>query len=152
MNTRTYPNAGRRWSLDKKTFLDWWPVWTQGLAWLIIATVAWTKIIEKVNGQGGRVDLNTRDLKTLEGAMGQMQDELNEYRRDAQDSARGLARVEKGVENVHDSVNQSALQLGSQLHAMEKAIQEKDVRTQVRLTRIETVAKIEDKIGPLPTE
>lgn len=138
--------------MNAKSFLDWWPVWTQAIAWIVVGAVAWTKIVEKVNGQGGRVNENTKDLKTLEGAVDQIKDELSEYRRDAQDSARGLARVEKGVEAVNDSVNQSTLQLGAQLHAMDKAIQEKDVRTQVRLTRMETVAKIEDKIGPLPTD
>lgn len=84
--------------------------------------------------------------------MDRFERELSEYRRDAQDTSKGLARVEKGMEDLQEAINQSTLQLGSQLHSLDKAIQEKDVRTQVRLTRIETVTSIEKKIGPLPTE
>lgn len=133
-------------------FKDWWPLYVVILGWIVTAAVGWTKMTSKVNGQGSRVQTNADDLKTLAGTVARMERELTEYRRDASDAARGLARVEKGVDDIHETINQSNLQLGSQLNGIEKLINEKDSRTQIRLTRIETVGKIEEKIGPLPTE
>lgn len=131
---------------------DWWAIVIVILGWIITATVHWTRTTQKLNGLGGRVKRVEESCSATGGRMDRFEKELSEYRRDAQDASKGLARVEKGVEDVHEAINQGNLQLGSQIHAMEKAIQEKDVRTQVRLTRIETVTSIEKKIGPLPTE
>lgn len=131
---------------------DWWPFVVLILGWLVAATIQWTNTKNKLNGLGGRVRKVEESWATAGGRMDRFERELSEYRRDAQDSAKGLARVEKGIEDVHDSVNQSNLQLGTQLHTIEKLIEAKDKSSSVRLTRIETVQRIEEKVGPLPTE
>lgn len=138
--------------MNPKSFLDWWPVWTQSIIWLVILVIAYQKLVDKVNGQGERITENKASLDKTEGRVDRMEREMLEYRRDAQDAARGLARVEKGVEGLSDNVQQGNLGLGSLIHEVERKIDDKDRRTQVRLTRIETVAKIEEKIGPLPTD
>lgn len=138
--------------MDSKSFLDWWPVWTQTIAYVVIAIVGWQKLVEKVNGQGGRVTAVENRATTLETTVDRHDRDLFEYRRDAQEATKGLARVEKGIDAMSETITQGNIALGVQLAAMEKTIQEKDVRAQIRLTRIETVARIEDKIGPLPTE
>lgn len=131
---------------------DWWPLGVVILGWIASASMQWTKTTGQLNGLGGRVGRVEELHAQSEGRMNRFEKELSEYRRDAQDAAKGLARVEKGVEDVHEAINQGNLQIGSQIHAMEKALQDKDVRTQIRLTRIESVAKIEDKVGILHTE
>lgn len=142
---------------------DWLLLGGGILVWAFTVGVVWTKLVNKVDDQardhtkdmdgiGRRVTAVEASCSTSGGRMDRFEKELSEYRRDAQDASKGLARVEKGVDDIHETINQGNLQLGSQLHAIEKSIQEKDVRTQLRLTRIETVAKIEEKIGPLPTE
>lgn len=131
---------------------DWWPLFVVVAGWIVTAAVQWTNTKNKLNGLGGRVRKVEESCSASGGRMDRFERELSEYRRDAADTSKGLARVEKGVEDLGDSINQGNLQIGSQLHSMEKSMQEKDVRTQVRLTRIETVARIEDKLGPIPTE
>lgn len=138
--------------MTAKDVLDWWPLIAAIVGWIILAAVGWTKMTDKVNGQGGRIKKVEDACAQAGGRMDAFEKQLSEYRRDAQDSARGLARVEKGQDDLHEAVNQGNLQIGSQLHGIEKLIEQKDVRTQVRLTRIETVAKIEEKIGPLSTD
>lgn len=138
--------------MTAKDVLDWWPLIAAIVGWTIIASVAWTKMTDKVNGLGSRTKKNEDACAAAGGRMDSFEKQLLEYRRDAQESARGLARVEKGQEDLHETVNQGNLAIGSQLHGIEKLIEQKDVRTQVRLTRIETVARIEEKIGPLTTD
>lgn len=135
-----------------KTFLDWWPVWTQTIIWIVATAVAWTKLIEKVNGQGGRVTAVESNLATERGRMDRMERELTEYRRDAREAANGLSRIEQGVKDMADKIAEGNLALGSQLHNLKDMINEKDTKVQNRLVRMETVQRIEDKIGPIPTE
>lgn len=138
--------------MDAKTFLEWWPVWTQTLAWIIIGAVAWTRMIDKVNGQGGRITSVDGRVSKLEGTVDRHDKELLEYRRDTQEINRGMGRVEKGQVDMLEAVNQGNLQIGAQIHQLEKVVQEKDLKTQLRLRTIEVVNRIEDKIGPLPTD
>jgi archaellum component FlaC len=133
-------------------FKDWWPFAAMLLTQIVGMAVMWTRLVDKVNGQGERITLNASRIDTTDGKLGRMEREMSEYRHDAQMAASGLARLEKGVEGVNETVNQGNLAIGSQLHAMERLITDKDVRTQVRLTRIETVVKVEEKIGPIPVE
>lgn len=138
--------------MNAKTFLDWWPVWVQTVLWLIALVVAWTKLVDKVNGQGGRISAVAKTVATLEGTVERHDKELFEHRRDTQDLNRGMGRVEKGQTDMLEAINQGNLQLGAQMHQLEKSVQEKDLKTQLRLRTIEVVTKIEDKIGPLPTD
>lgn len=120
--------------------------------WIGSGAILWTKTTDKVNGLGVRVKKLENACSEQDGRMNRFERELSEYRRDAAEASRGIARVDKGVEDLNESINQSTLQLGAQLHALDKTITDRDTRTQVRLTRIETVAKIEEKIGPISTD
>lgn len=138
--------------MNPKSFLDWWPVWTQTLVWLVAFVVAWTKLVGKVNGQGGRITTVSRAVATLEGTVERHDKELFEHRRDTQDLNRGMGRLEKGITDVMEAVNQGNLQLGSQVQNLEKSVGDKDLKTQLRLRTLEVVGRIEEKIGALPTE
>lgn len=122
------------------------------VVWLVTIVVLWTKLTDRVDGFGDRVKVLESNYANQDGRMDRFERELNEYRRDALEGQRAFSRVEKSVDEVHEIINQGNLTLGSQLSDMQRMIQDKDTRTQVRLTRIETVTRVEAKIGPLPIE
>lgn len=131
---------------------DWWGLAVVLLGWVVAAAFGWAKIMERVNGLGGRVTTVETHDAAQDGRMDRMERELTEYRADAADAAKGQARVEKAVENLDDNVTQGNIQIGSQLHGIERLIESKDKETSNRLVRLETVAQIEKKLGPLPVD
>lgn len=138
--------------MNSKSFLDWWPVWTQTLLWVIAGAVAWTKMREQVNGLGKRLSVVEADCERRDGRMESLEKALTEYRGDSQRAVQGLAKVEKGVDALQETINNGNLAIGVQLHSIERSISDKDKETSNRLVRIETVQRIEQKIGPIPTE
>lgn len=131
---------------------DWWPLILSIICAIATGAVMWTRMTDKTNGLGRRVKIVEDGLSQEKGRTDRLERELAEYRRDASLASQATSRVERGVDDVREQVGQIAIQLGSQLHNIEKLIQEKDLRTQTRLVRIETIAKIEEKIGSLPIE
>ena len=133
--------------MNPKDIRDWlWIIVTIG-GYIVSGAVVWVKLTNKVNGLGGRVDVTEESGNLLRGRVDRIERELAEYRHDVQDAGNRMGRVEKAVDDVVEAVNQGNLQLGSQLHAIEKLIHDKDGRTRERLVRIETVAQIEKKLG-----
>lgn len=122
------------------------------VVWAFSLGVVWSKLITKVNGTGKRVHEVDSRVSKLEGRVGTMEQQLSEYRQDARRAADGLARLEKGVDDMRETVNNGNLAIGTQLHGIERLIQEKDKNTSNRLVRIETLAKVEQKLGPMPED
>jgi uncharacterized coiled-coil DUF342 family protein len=121
-------------------------------AWIVAAAVQWRRQTSKINGLGRRVKAVEEACSGSAGRMDRMENELREYRAEARETSNKLARVEKSVEAVGEEVTQGNVALGVKLDNIQKLIHEKDLRTQTRLVRMETVQKIEQKVGPLPTE
>jgi len=138
--------------MDPKIIKEWLTIIVLFVGYIFTIAAVWTKLTAKVNGLGGRVKKGEEANSVATGRMDRMEREIADYRRDAQDAVSRLGRVEKAVEGVDETVNQGNLVLGTQLHSIEKLIQEKDSRTRERLVRIETLAQIEKKIGPLPLD
>jgi SMC interacting uncharacterized protein involved in chromosome segregation len=134
--------------MNPKDLKDWLGILAPVIVWIAVGAFAWAKLTGKVNGLGRRVKVVEDSRSEDRGRMDRMERELADYRRDAQDAVNRLGRVERAVEDVAETVNQGNLQLGSQLHGIEKLIQEKDSKTRERLVRIETIAQIERKYGP----
>lgn len=147
-----------------------WVLFTGGvLVWAFTAGMMWNKLNTKIaenttelekkatqadlDGLGGRVKKVEENCSTSDGRMDRMERELGEYRRDATDAARTAARVEKGVEGLHEEIQQGQLATGVHLSEIKQLIQENDKNTSNRLVRLETVQQIEKKLGqPLPTD
>lgn len=138
--------------MDKTSFLDWWPVWTQTLAWIVVAAIAWAKLMERVNGQGGRIKKVEDGQSEGKGRMDAFEKQLAEYRADSRASAQQSARTEKAVEDLKGEIQNNHLALGTQLHGIERLIQDKDKSTSNRLVRIETLQAVEKKVGPIPED
>jgi chromosome segregation ATPase len=136
-------------AVDPKQLNDWLVLGVLAVGWIVSLTTLWNKTTTKVNGLGGRVRKVEDQCSATGGRMDRFERELAEYRRDAQDAVGRLGRLEKAVEDVIETVNQGNLQLGSQLHGIERLINEKDGANRERLVRLETVSAIEKKIGPL---
>lgn len=122
------------------------------LAWITAAGIQWMRQTQKINGLGRRVKSVEEDCSGHKGRMDRMENELREYRAEARETSNKLARVERAVEAVGEGVTNGNLTLGVKLDNVQKLIHEKDLRTQTRLVRMETVQEIEKKVGPLPTE
>lgn len=131
------------------TAREWTVVGVQFLAIIIGWVITWQKLVSKVNGLGGRVKRVEDNCQAQGGRMDRFERELAEYRADARGALERMARVEKGVDDTREEVQQGNIALGSQLHSIERLITDKDTRTQTRLVRLETVNKLERKLGPL---
>lgn len=151
-----------------KDFLDWWPVLLVVLGWIVTATMQWTNLnnkikqnaddiqekasLEQLNGMGQRVEGIKNDCANQTGRMDRFEREVNELRQLAQGASDKMTRVDKGVADLSDTVRDGNIALGVQLGDLTKSIHLMDKNLGNRLTRVETVQKIEQKIGPLPTE
>lgn len=133
--------------MDPKDLKDWVVLVVTIGGYLVSSTVVWMKLTSRVNGLGRRVKEGEESQAVMQGRMDRIEKELGNYRHDVQDTVSRLGRVEKAVEDVVEAVNQGNLQLGSQLHGIEKLIHEKDGRMRERIVRIETIAQIEKKLG-----
>lgn len=116
------------------------------------AIVHHQKIIHKINGLGIRTKATELTTTANTNEIDHVRQELRDYRRDTQDAITRMGRVEKGMEGIHDEVTSMNLGLGQQLHNLGQLINDKDTKTQVRLTRIETLQQTEKKIGPIPLD
>lgn len=131
---------------------EWLGVLALIVGWTAAASIAWQKLLDKINGLGGRVEKVEALVNVHEGRMDAAEKEISEYRRDLKENAANLGRLEKAVESLSEDIRSGNIALGSQLHAIEKLIQDKDLRTQKRLVRLETVNEIEKKIGIIPKD
>lgn len=131
------------------TLEGWVTISVMVIGWIVSLVTLWNKLTDKVNGQGKRIQEVEKSYTGQEARMDRVERDLESYRRDQADVAGRLGRVEKGMEELHETIHNGNLALGSQLHGIEKMIQEQDKKIQVRLTRIETVNQIERKIGPI---
>lgn len=138
--------------MNPKDIKDWLILGGMVVSFIVTSTIAYQKLIAKINGMGGRVKKVEESCSAVGGRMERFERELAEYRRDAQDAVGRMSRVEKGVDDLREDIQQGNLAIGVQLHAIEKLIQDKDRSTSNRLVRMETLAQVEKKIGPIPTE
>lgn len=133
-------------------FKDWWPLLVVILGWIITAAMQWTTLKNKINGLGGRVRRVEESCAASGGRMDRFEKELSEYRNDARSASNRLSHVDKGVSDLAETVRDGNIALGVQLGEINKTIAAMDKNLGNRLTRVETVQKIEQKIGPIPTE
>jgi chromosome segregation ATPase len=138
--------------MNPKDIKDWMLLGGMVVSFIITTTIAYQKLIAKINGMGGRVKKVEEACSATSGRMDRFERELAEYRRDAQDAVGRMSRVEKGVDALNDNIQQGNITIGSQLHAIEKLIQEKDKSTSNRLVRMETLQQVEKKLGPIPID
>lgn len=154
--------------MDLKTLKDWGAIIASILVWIFTLGAVWARLNSKIdqnkialddkaskgdlNGLGGRVGAVEGTCSETSGRMDRFERELSEYRTDAREAANLGARTEKAVEDLNDAIQNNHLALGTQLHGIEKLIQEKDKSTSNRLVRIETLQAIEKKIGPIPED
>lgn len=120
------------------------------IGWVVSATTIWNKLIERVNGLGSRVAVLKTAYSETEGKVERIEREILGYRSDAHNVASALGRVERASDEIAHKIEESAKQLDSRIYNLEKLINEKDTRARERLVRLETVAAIEKKIGPIP--
>lgn len=137
--------------MNPKDLKDWVELGALIVAWIFAAAVLWTRQNSKINGLGRRVRTVEDSCSAMGGRMESLEREMAEHRRDVQEANRRLGYVEKAVENVGEAVRDGNTALGVQLHGIEKLITETDKRNSNRLVRLETVTKIEQKVGPIPT-
>lgn len=154
--------------MSQKDFLDWWPVLLVVLGWIVTATMQWTNLnnkikqnaedirekasLEQLNGMGQRVEGIKNDCANQTGRMDRFEQEVRELRSLAQGASDKMTRVDKGVSDLSDTVRDGNISIGVQLGELNKSIHLMDKNLGNRMTRVETVQKIEQKIGPLPTE
>jgi hypothetical protein len=118
---------------------EWVLLGVMAVGWLVSIAVMWTKLVNKVNGLGGRVDKTEETCSTHGGRSERMEREIAEHRRDVHDAIANMARVEKGVGDLKDEVTNGNLAIGVQLHAIEKLMNETAMSTTNRLVRLETI-------------
>lgn len=133
--------------MEPKELKDYVSLIIELLVFIISGTIAWNRLTSKVNGLGGRVKRVEESCANSAGRMDRFERELADYRRDASDAVSRMGRVEKGLEMLAEEISNGNLGIGSQLHNIEKLIGEKDLETQKRLVRIETISRIEQKLG-----
>lgn len=138
--------------MDPKEAWDWGFKAVMVVGWIVATTTTWNKLVEKINGQGKRITAVEHKQAQEEGKSSITQHEVSEYRHDVQNVVATLARIEKASEQASEKHEQNNLQFGSQLYNIEKLINEKDGRNRERLVVLETVAKIEKKVGPIPLD
>jgi hypothetical protein len=119
--------------MNLKLFLDLWPIFVLIGSLIVTGIVTWTRVTDKLQSHDNR-------LQAGETRMAGFERELAEYRRDAQESAKSLARVEKGVAELRESQS-------GHFRRLEKTIQDRELSTVARLTRVETLVKVEEKVG-----
>lgn len=112
----------------------------------------WTKLVTKVNGLGGRVKKVEESCNTVSAEIKALTANLVEYRADAKEAISKMGRVEKGLDKLQDEVVQGNLQIGSTLAELSRAVSKIDKDISNRLTRVETLAQVEKKLGPMPTD
>lgn len=122
------------------------------LGWIVSLTILWTKMVGKVNGLGGRVKKVEDSCSNNVGRMDRFERELAEYRRDTIESNKQVGRVEKSVDDLREEIQQANLGLGSQLAAISQSINKMDKNISNRLVRVETLTRVEAKLGPLPED
>lgn len=137
--------------MNPKDLKDWVELGALIVAWIFAAAVLWTRQNNKINGLGRRVKGVEDSCSGMGGRMSSLERDMVEHRRDVQEANRRLGSVEKAVENVGEVVRDGNTALGVQLHNIERLITETDKRNSNRLVRLETVTKIEQKVGPIPT-
>jgi chromosome segregation ATPase len=138
--------------MNPSTIKEWAAFIGVCLAYAFTLGVIWTKMVTKVNGLGGRVKDVERGQSANSARIEAFAVQLAEYRSDAREVNSRMSRMEKAVEDVHDEIQQGNLQLGSQLAEISRAVTKMDKDISGRLVRVETLAKVESKLGPLPTD
>lgn len=119
------------------------------VGWIIAASIGWQKVLDKINGLGERVSRVESKADVAEGRMDGFEKLIAEYRHDLKEAFGQMGRLEKAVDNLNDSIREGNIGLGSKLHEIETLFRDKDLRTQKRLVRLETLTDIEKKAGPL---
>lgn len=97
--------------------------------------------VDQLNGMSGRIESVKQDCATYNGSMTEFRRELSEYRQEARESTSILNRVE-----------QSNLEIASRVAELNKSIVAMDKATSNRLIQLETLTRIEKKVGPIPTD
>lgn len=137
--------------MNPKDLKDWVEFAGVIVAWVVAAAVLWTKQNNKINGLGGRVKKVEGTCEASAARITRVEQELADYRRDMMEANSRLGRVEKAVEDVGEEVRNGNIALGTQLHGIEKLINETDKKNSNRLVRLETIGQVEKKVGPIPT-
>jgi len=113
----------------------------------------WTKLVTKVNGLGGRVKKVEENCSTTASEVKSLTANVAEYRRDVQEVTGKIGRIDKGLEDLHEEIQQGNIALGSQLSEVSRALTKMDKDITGRLIAVEVLAKIEQKLGkPIPTD
>lgn len=138
--------------MNPKDLKDWITFGLTIAGLIVTGSIAWQKLVNKINGLGGRVKKTEDSCAQAGGRMDRFEKELAEYRRDAQDAIGRMGRVEKAVDDVHDEITEGNIVLGTQLSDLTKLINATNLKTSNKLVRLETLTQVEKKIGPLPVD
>jgi chromosome segregation ATPase len=105
--------------------------------YLITVTVAWQKIIARLNGLGRRVAGAEASCATHEGRLDEMREELISARGESTAVFQRLGKVEASTQAVSEKLTDVQINLAGHLGEIKNLIVEKDSATRERLAAIE---------------
>lgn len=115
------------------------------VAWIITAAVGWMRMVNKVNGLGGRVKKTEESCKEQGGRMAMIESEQASMRAEYSANILRMGRVEKGQDDVRETMETMQANITGHLITIEKLIAEKDKDTSVTLGRQDERVKRNDE-------
>jgi len=114
-----YLASGRRLKLDEHTIIKWMPSVITVVGWVVTLAVMWTKTRDQLDSHHGRIDRISQAIETHDKNIIGLEHDVSTI-------AESVSRIEKAAVETVKSVNE----MNAQMNA-------RDVRTQVRLAKIE---------------
>lgn len=134
------------------TLSEWLTIVALVGTWVGTAIVLWNRTMTKVNGLGGRVKKTETSCTEHETRIDKLEGGITEARFGRERLAEQATRIETQVNAIREDLQQHHLEIGTRLYNLEQGIALSNTKVQVRLTRLETVTRIEQKLGPLPLD
>lgn len=105
--------------------------------WIASVATLWTKLVDKIDGLGGRVDKLEAANSEKDGRMGRYEDELRDMRRAVAEGATRLGRMESAVDGLDDHLTGMELKIEGRLGEIKDMISTRDSTLRERIARLE---------------
>lgn len=106
--------------------------------WITSVVALWTKLVDKIDGLGGRVDKLETANSEKDGRMSRYEDEVRDVRRAVAEGAKTLGRMETLVDGLDDHITGMELKVEGRLSEIKDMIALRDTSIRERVAKLES--------------
>lgn len=108
------------------------------VGWVASLVIVWTKLVDRVDGLGGRVDALTAANSEKDGRMARYENELAAFRHAITEGAKQIGSLETIVEGLDDHITGMELKIEGRLSEIKDLIASRDTLLRERVAKLET--------------